>query len=162
MFEALQILTVMLVALSAATSLAHALELPGKMRLDEQRIGPCSASTTGLHDRRRRRGLGRHATALLVLLTPVRTAAFWLVFVAFIGMLAMHIVYWIGVHPVNKHWMTGQSVSAAGAAFFGAGRKQAAPQDWTALRDRWEYGHVARAVLAGASLLALVISLTSD
>jgi hypothetical protein len=163
MFTALQIFTVMLVALAVTQSLAHALELPGKMRLDEptyravQHIYYPGFTIAGIGE-----GLGVLATALLALLTPVGTTAFWLVLIAFVGMLAMHVVYWIGVHPVNKHWMKGEPVSAAGAAFFGVGEAHAAPQDWTALRDRWEYGHLVRAVLASASLLALVISLTVD
>jgi hypothetical protein len=161
MFEAFQIFTVMTVALSAALSLAHALELPGKMRLDEttyravQRIYYPGFTIGGIGD-----VLGVFATALLAFLTPFDNGSFWLVLSAFLGMLAMNLVYWIAVHPVNKHWMQGQSVGTAGATFFGAGPSGSAPK-WTALRDRWEYGHVARAVLASASLLALVISLTN-
>jgi hypothetical protein len=30
--------------------------------------------------------------------------------------------------------------------------------DWTELRDRWEWSHVARAALAVASLVALVVA----
>jgi hypothetical protein len=164
MFEAFQIFTVMTVALSAALSLAHALELPGKMRLDEatyravQRIYYPGFTIGGIGD-----VLGVVATALLALLTPSGSSAFWLVLIASIGMLAMNLVYWIAVHPVNKHWVTGQPMSAAGAAFFGAGGAQtgSAPE-WTALRDRWEYAHLVRAILASVSLLALVISLVSD
>jgi hypothetical protein len=36
MFRVLQVLTVILVAVAFALSLAHALELPGKMRLDKE------------------------------------------------------------------------------------------------------------------------------
>ena len=74
-------------------------------------------------------------------------------------MLATNIVYWVAVHPVNKHWMKGEPLSASAATFFGAERGQTSAADWTTLRDRWEYAHVSRAVLATASLLALVISL---
>lgn len=163
MFGALQIFTVMMVALSAALSLAHALELPGKMRLDEptyravQRIYYPGFTIGGFGD-----VLGLAAAAALVLLTPMGSAAFWLTVVALVGMLATNIVYWVAVHPVNKHWMKGEPLSASAAAFFGAGRGQASAAEWTALRDRWEYAHVARAVLASVSLLALVISLNSD
>lgn len=163
MFGALQIFTVMMVALSAALSLAHALELPGKMRLDEptyravQRIYYPGFTLGGFGD-----VLGLAAAAALVLLTPMGSAAFWLTVVALVGMLATNIVYWVAVHPVNKHWMKGEPLSASAAAFFGAGRGQASAAEWTALRDRWEYAHVARAVLASVSLLALVISLNSD
>jgi hypothetical protein len=163
MFSALQIFTVMMVALSASLSLAHALELPGKMRLDEptyravQHIYYPGFTIGGFGD-----VLGLVATAALVLLTPMGSAAFWLTVTAFVGMLATNIVYWVAVHPVNKHWMKGQPVSASAATFFGTGHGRAGAADWTALRDRWEYAHVARAVLASTSLLALVIALNSD
>ena len=164
MFGAFQIFTVMMVALSAALSLAHALELPGKMRLDEptyravQRIYYPGFTIGGFGD-----VLGLVTTAVLVLLTPMGSAAFWLTVAACLGMLATNFVYWVAVHPVNKHWMKGQPVSASAATFFfGAGRAQASAADWTVLRDRWEYAHVARSVLASISLLALVISLNSD
>jgi hypothetical protein len=32
--------------------------------------------------------------------------------------------------------------------------------EWTAVRDRWEYGHVLRAGLTAVSFLALVVALT--
>jgi hypothetical protein len=81
---------------------------------------------------------------------------------AFSGMLATNIVYWIAIHPVNKHWMKDQPVSASAATFFGTAREQNKAGDWMALRDRWEHAHVVRAVLASSSLLALVIALTGD
>jgi hypothetical protein len=163
MFSALQIFTVMMVALSASLSLAHALELPGKMRLDEptyravQRIYYPGFTIGGFGDI-----LGLVTTVALVLLTPTGSPAFWLTVIAFLGMLGTNIVYWVAVHPVNKHWMQGQPVGAPAATFFGAGGERTNAGDWTALRDRWEYAHVARAALASASLLALVISLASD
>ena len=33
------------------------------------------------------------------------------------------------------------------------------PPSWTELRDRWEYSHVARAVFAFSSLVALLVVL---
>jgi hypothetical protein len=157
-----EILSVLLVAVAMALSLAHALEWPGKLRLSKdeylamQPIYYPGFTIGGIGD-----VLGLFATAPLAFLTPFDNASFWLVLSAFLGMLAMNLIYWIAVHPVNKHWMQGQSVGTAGAAFFGAGPSGAAPK-WTALRDRWEYAHVARAILASVSLLALVISLTAD
>jgi len=163
MFSALQVFAVMMVALSAALSLAHALELPGKMRLDErtyravQRIYYPGFTIGGLGD-----VLGLITTAALVALTPMGSPVFWLTVIAFVGMLAMNVIFWVAVQPVNKHWMKGEAVSASAAAFFGMGRTAAGVNDWTALRDRWEYGHLARAVLANTSLLALVIALQRD
>jgi hypothetical protein len=160
MLGAFQIFTVMMVALSAALSLAHALELPGKMRLDEQTYRAVQGiyypgfTIGGFGD-----VLGVIAAAALVLMTPTGNADFWLASIAFVGMLATNLIYWLGVHPVNKHWVKGQPMGASGAAFFGVGRAPAAgpAPHWTALRDRWEYAHVARSVLSSISLLALVI-----
>ena len=161
MFGVLQVVTVMLVALVAALSVAHALELPGKLRLDEaayrvvQRIYYPGFTIGG----------GAEvpailATALLLFLTPAGSAAFWLELLALVGLVAMQATYWLVVHPVNKHWMAGEPVSASAVAFFGSGAKpDGRKPDWTELRDRWERGHLLRAVLTGVSLLALVISL---
>ncbi|WP_246248868.1 anthrone oxygenase family protein [Chelativorans alearense] len=104
--------------------------------------------------------LGIIATALLLFLTPAGTVAFWLVLIALLAMLFTVATYWLAVHPVNKHWMEGQSVSASGATFFGVGSKREARKpEWTELRDRWEYSHVARAVVTSVGLIALVVSL---
>jgi hypothetical protein len=161
MFDLLQVVAVMVVALSAALSVAHALEFPGKKRLDEQTYRAVQriyypGFTIG--------GIAEIAaiplTALLLFLTPTANAAFWVVLIAFIGMIAMHTVYWLVTHPVNKYWMEGRPVSASGARFFAtASKREGPPPAWTDLRDRWEYTHVARAGLSGLSLLALVISL---
>jgi len=41
------------------------------------------------------------------------------------------------------------------------GRGAGAVTDWTALRDRWEYGHVVRAGLALLGFICLAIAATS-
>ncbi|UCI06665.1 anthrone oxygenase family protein [Mesorhizobium sp. B1-1-8] len=161
MLNALQVLTVMIVALPMALSVAHALELPGKMRLEEntyravQRIYYPGFTIGGAAE-----PLSVVATGLLLVLTPSGTVAFWLVLTAFVAMLATVAVYWLAVHPVNKYWMEGQAVSTSGAVFFGAGSTPESRQPkWTEFRDRWERSHVARAILTSVGLLALVISL---
>lgn len=161
MFGLLQVFTVMLVALVAALAVAHAFELPGKMRLDEatyrsvQRIYYPGFTVGGFAE-----FPAIIATAILLLLMPAGSANFWLVLTSLLGLIAVHAIYWFVIHPVNRYWMEGQPVSAAAASFFGrrAKREQREPE-WTELRDRWEYAHLARAVLASISLLALVVSL---
>lgn len=91
----------------------------------------------------------------LLLFTPYGTAAFWLTAAAFLGLVLAHAIYWAVTHPTNKVWLKGQPLGSAGATFFAAGGATS-QRDWTVLRDRWEYSHVARAVLALASLVALV------
>ena len=85
---------------------------------------------------------------------------FWLTLIACVALLVMHGLYWALTHPVNKFWLRDRQLGGAGAAFFGVGgeSKRSSDQDWTALRDRWEYSHVARAVFAMLSLIALAIA----
>jgi hypothetical protein len=157
---AFHIVTVVIVALTWALSLAHALELPGKMRLNEdqysavQRIYYPGFTLGGISE-----PLAIVATAVLVFLAPAG-ATFWLVVLALLGAVATHAVYWIRIHPVNRYWVEGQSMGSAGTGFFGVSTKSEGPApDWTALRDRWEYSHLARAVLTSVSFVALVVSL---
>jgi hypothetical protein len=162
MLGIVQVGTVMLVALAAALSVAHALELPGKLYLDRQTysavqliyypgftIAGAIAEPGGIV-----------ATALLAFLTPQDTFDFWLVLIALAGMVVMVAIYWIVVHPVNRFWLEGQHIDARAAGFFAFGAKREGwKPDWADLRNRWEYGHVARAIITSVSLLALVVSL---
>ncbi len=165
MFATLQVLTTMAVAVAMAMSLAHALELPGKRRLDHDTylaVQPIyyPGFTIGA-------GFGEVGglvlTIILLFVTPPGTATFWLTAVAVGGMVGMFAVYWLITHRVNKVWLKDTSLSRPGATFFsvgGAGDDDA-PDRWTRLRDRWEYSHVVRAVLALVSLLAMIIALRS-
>jgi hypothetical protein len=170
MFDILQVVSVLLTAIAVTTALAHALELPGKMRLtrDEyfavQRIYYPGFTLAGIGE-----GLAPVATAILLVLTPRDGAAFWLTLVALLGLLGMQAVYWIVTHPVNKLWLEGQQLGAVGSGFFSADparRSGSVPtttravEDWQEPRDRWEYSHVARAGLAVLSLVALVIAVS--
>jgi hypothetical protein len=100
------------------------------------------------------------STMVLLLLTPKGTLEFWLTLAALLGLVAMHAVYWLVTHPVNKIWLQGENLSGLGAGFFSfastGGQRETRPADWTDLRDRWEYSHVARAALSSLSLAALV------
>jgi Anthrone oxygenase len=165
MLSLLQILTVVVVAVEMALALAHALEMPGKMRLTKdmyfvvQRIYYPGFTIGGISE-----PVGFILTLVLLFFTPRPTAAFWLTLVALTGLVSMQIVYWVFIHPVNKVWMHGESLGSAGSGFFGFGRSRIqsgdrAP-DWTDLRNRWEYGHVARAALAAVSFIALVIAIS--
>ncbi|MVU83784.1 DUF1772 domain-containing protein [Nocardia sp. ET3-3] len=159
MRDILRVLAIMLVSIAMALSLAHALELPGKRRLDERTYRAVQpiyypGFTYG--------GLvgdvgGLVAAAVLLAMTPVGTAAFWLTAAAFLCLLGMHGVYWLLTHPVNKVWLHDQALTDSGRKFFAAGRSDSADRPWTELRDRWEYSHVARAILATISLLLLVL-----
>jgi len=163
MLTLLQAITLVLVAVSMALSLAHALELPGKMRLSKdlyfavQRIYYPGFTIGGVSE-----PASLISSLLLLYLTPRETAAFWLTLGALLGIVGMQMVYWIVVHPVNKIWMQGEALSSAGSTFFlGLSRNRtqtgAHAPVWTELRNRWEYGHVARAALVVMSFIALVV-----
>jgi hypothetical protein len=162
MFETLQVAAVTIAAVPAALSFAHALERPGKLRLDQptyravQQIYYPGFTLGGMAEIP-----SVLVTALLLYLTAPGTAAFWLVLAALLGLAGMNAVYWLVVHPVNRHWVEGGPLSAQASSFFGRAAPSASAADWKALRDRWERGHLVRAVLAGLSLLALVISLVA-
>ena len=54
--------------------------------------------------------------------------------------------------------MKDHKLGAAGANFFGAAGAAPVETDWTALRDRWEYSHVGRAVFAALAFLLVVLA----
>ena len=162
MFSVLQVLTVIVAAVAMSLALAHALELPGKMRLKKDAYYAMQSTyypgfTIG--------GVAEPVaiilTIILLFLTPAGTAGFWLALVALLGLIGMQAVYWLFTHPVNKFWVRDVKLSSFGSRFFSFRALKAGtrPADWTELRDRWEYSHVARAGFALVSLTALVISL---
>jgi hypothetical protein len=158
----LQILTVLVVAVAMALSLAHALELPGKMRLTKeayyamQPIYYPGCTIGGFAEPG-----GAVLTIILLFVTPFGSAAFWLTLAALVGLIGMQAVYWTFTHPVNKFWLQDEKLNRVGSGFFSFAAKTArsGPVTWTELRDRWEYSHVARAVFAFESLSALVIAI---
>lgn len=161
MYQALQVLCLLLVAIGLALTLAHALELPGKRRLDRATYAAVQAiyypgfTIGGLFGE-----FGAiAATAALAVATPRGNPAFWPTLAALAGLLTMHGLYWVLTHPVNRFWLEGHKLGRAGGAFFAAGGSTA-KVDWTELRDRWELSHVARALCAGLSFVALAIAAT--
>ena len=74
----------------------------------------------------------------------------------------MQAVYWLFTHPVNQSWAEDKSLDRLSSGFFSLGANRSRFEnktrlpDWTELRDRWEYSHVARAGFALVSLIALV------
>ena len=169
MIDILQILAVLLVAVAMALALAHALELPGKMRLSKeayyamQPIYYPGFTIGGFAE-----PVGLILTIIILFLTPSGATSFWLTLAALLGLIGMQATYWLFTHPVNKFWLKGQKLSGLGSGFFSFGANRSRPRnepgsaDWTDLRDQWEYSHVARAGLAFASLTTLVIAISSS
>src|SRR5262245_47604298 len=110
MIRLLQILSLLLVAVGFALSFAHALELPGKKRLDRDAY---LATQTIYYPGFMIGGLFGEfgailATLALTLVTPKASAASLPTLVALVGLLAMHALYWVLTHPVNNFWLKDQ------------------------------------------------------
>jgi len=93
MLNLLQTLNVLLVAVAMGLSLAHALELPGKLRLtqDEYRVvQPIyypGFTIGGIAE-----PLSLLATTVLLILKPLGSRAFWLTLVAMVGLIGRQTV----------------------------------------------------------------------
>jgi hypothetical protein len=138
--------SIMTTALAAAAAVAHLMEMPAKRRYERgmyvrlhrtlygnfgRVAGPAEAAaivTTGMLAWRLRR---RNTTTL----APAAAAG---------CLAAAHGAFWTIVNPVNVEMLRW--------------RLDAIPADWSTLRDRWEYGHAARACLLTGALAALVWS----
>jgi hypothetical protein len=166
MFLILQVVSVFLVSLAMALALAHALELPGKLRLDKNAYWtvqsiyyPGFTIGGGFGE-----GGGITAVLILLLLTPARSHAFPWTLIALIALLAMHLAYWVFTHPVNKFWLKERKLEGFSGGFFHldplkrSSLADSGENDWTRARNRWEYSHVIRAVLGTISLVSLVVA----
>ena len=160
MLVTLQVLTILAVSIAMALPLAHALEFPGKLRLNKETylnmqpiyypgftIGGMVGEAGGL------------VATLALLLATEHTVAWWLILAALLCLLVMHAVYWLLTHPVNNFWLKDVNVDRAANSFFSfiplrgaAGEKP----EWKELRNRWEYSHVVRAGLGLAGFLLIV------
>ena len=158
MFAALQVLAALVVAITFSITVGHALEFPGKRRLSEEQYRTVQpiyypGYTFG--------GISEPVGMLLLIaLTPVGSAAFWLTLCALLSFVGVHVTYWLVTHPVNNFWLADTELVGASKRFFDVGKDRGlGTADWTVLRDRWEYSHVVRAALTFVSLLLLVTAI---
>lgn len=160
----LKIVTVLLAAVAMGMALAHALELPGKLRLPKDHYLAVQAIYyPGFTCGGAAEPLSIATTASLAFLTPTASASFCLTVSACIALLLTQAIYWISIHPVNSFWLRDIRLEGASRAFFAIGsgvRKRSDETEWTYFRDRWEYSHLARAVLAVAAFILLVAAVT--
>lgn len=164
MLLAFEVLTVFLAALTMGLALAHALEYPGKLRLDEQMY---TAVQTIYYPGFTIGGIAEPVAAIAVLvllwLLRDRAAQFSCLLAAFLALVAMHAVFWLVTQPVNRCWLKNQKLNKAGAKFFDTGhtnttrRMDLVDADWRHLRNRWEYSHIARAVLSVIAFIAITV-----
>jgi hypothetical protein len=167
MLLTLQITATFLVSIGWALSLAHALELPGKLRLGKEAyVGTQAIYYPGFTIGAVFGEFGAILVTLaLVIIGGTSAHEFGWNLSALAALLAMHATYWVVTHPVNKFWVRDSRLGSLGAGFFGVGKRGEATaatantdEVWASLRDRWEYSHVARAVFAGIALLCLIVA----
>lgn len=125
MFVLLEIISILLVAVTMGLALAHALEFPGKLRLDEQTyLAVQTIYYPGFTIGGISEPLAVIATLVLLIVTPKDHAQFWLVFTSFMGTLAAQIVFWLVTQPTNRFWLKHEQPSEAGAKFFAVHKAQ--------------------------------------
>jgi hypothetical protein len=160
-----QVVTLLLIAIAMACSMAHALEYPGKLRLPKETYFevqgiyyPGFTFVGGLAEI-----AGLLGALALVFATPRGAgAAFVLTLAAFVSMLLVHAVFWIVTQPVNRVWVRKLNLNGAATRFFRSDTNtDAVDRNWSSLRDRWEYSHIARALLSTIALATLAAGMTA-
>ena len=164
----LEVITIFFAAVAMSLALAHALEFPGKMRLDPETY---MAVQTIYYPGFTVGGAGEPLAAITALILLIvlrgRGAAFWWALAAFLALTLMHATFWLVTQPTNRFWLKNQPLTKVGSKFFGvdpSGRLEQEPKvnpDWTRLRDRWEYSHIVRAIFAVIALVALVVAVAA-
>lgn len=159
MLLTLEVLTAVLAAIAMVPAVAHALELPGKLRLGKheylavQTIYYPGFTLAGIAE-----PVAILATLALLFFTPM-PMPFWLIALALAALVIMHAIFWLVTQPVNKFWLSETELTDAAKRFFGSATSNAGEADWTALRDRWEWSHLARAIVAAVAFVLLVIAI---
>ncbi len=154
MYQALQILSVVLAAIATGLSLALVLERPGKMRLGrEAYLMVQTIYAPGFVIGWLAEPLLIVATLILVAATESDRPAFWPTLIAFVFFVLAHAAYWAVVQPVRKFWQGEQPPAATKYLAIVAG--QTPKEEWILMRDRWEAGHRIRATLYAIGLLCL-------
>jgi hypothetical protein len=160
MSPALEFLSALLTAIAMGLALAHALELPGKLRLDrEHYLAVQAIYYPGFTFGGAAEPLAIIALAALLFMLPAGTDARWLVGAALIAAVGTQILFWAVVQPVNRHWLQSMPLGPAGKRFFNADAVTSETADWTRLRNRWERGHLARALTATAAFVLTILAL---
>jgi hypothetical protein len=142
-----------------ALALAHALELPGKMRLDRDHyLAVQTIYYPGFALAGAAEPLAILSLAALLAFEPVDTSTFRLAAGALAAMATTQLLFWTVVQPVNRYWLQATRLTGSAERFFHAGAG-AEMSDWTRMRDRWERGHLARAATSGIAFLLCLLLL---
>jgi|SRR5687768_9404546 hypothetical protein len=137
---AVQFLAVVLTALALVPAMAHVMELPNKLPMTREAY---------LIVQRVYRGWNMSAIvvigaliATLVLVVSVEGAAFPPALIGFLAIVATQVVFWVFTYPVNRLTRNWTRV----------------PDDWQALRDRWEISHAVSAALNFIAVVSVTVA----
>jgi hypothetical protein len=160
MITMLKLLSLLLVVATVIPPVAHALELPGKLRLTrEQYFAVQAIYYPGFTVVGAAEPLSIVALAMLLALTP-RGTAFWLIAAVMFANALTHALYWTLTAPINKVWLRNERLSGSAQRFFGAsGDPREA--EWTVLRNRWERSHLYRAASSVIALALMALALVT-
>ena len=141
--RAIEFAAVLTTALAMAPAMAHALELPNKIRMNREDY---------LNAQRLYRGWqfvgGAVIAALIATVLLLRTSSRGELFfslLAVLSVLATQLVFWVITFPVNRRTRNWTH----------------APEDWQALRARWEYSHAASAALNVLALVGVTVTVVN-
>lgn len=160
MITALQIAALLLLTVVMALSLAHALEYPGKLRLDREHY---VAVQTIYYPGFSYAGAAEPVVVIVLVallpMMPAGSARFWLIAAALGAAALTHVLYWWRTAPVNKVWLRNEELSPAAESFFRRDGQSSTDADWQRLRARWEHSHILRAATAAVSYLLVLSAL---
>jgi len=165
MILTLQIATIFFVAITMSLPLAHALEFPGKMRLNAETY---MAVQTIYYPGFTIGGIGEPLAilgSLALLIAMWRDPAFWWIVAALLALIITHAVFWFVTQPTNRFWLRSQQMVKVGTKFFGTEEKdrqtsrEELDTNWMRMRNQWEYSHIIRALLSAVALIVLLIAL---
>ncbi len=135
--DAVILLSTFLSALVMGQALAHALEMPGKMRLNrEQYYTVQTIYYPGFTLGGMAEPLAIVATAASLAFEPAGTPLFWLIAGALLALVVTQLLFWLVVQPVNRQWLGSTKLSSAADRFFRTGQAEDTAGDWSKLRDR--------------------------
>jgi ketosteroid isomerase-like protein len=159
MIVILKLASLLLVVATVIPSVAHALELPGKLRLTrEQYFAVQPIYYPGFTAIGAAEPLSVLVLAALLALTSSGTRVFWLIAGAMLASILTHALYWALTAPENKVWLRDEALSNSAQRLFESARSLN-ESDWTIFRDRWERSHLYRAAASVVGFILLAVAL---